>query len=171
MWTWAVGFNHPARATYHGSGNMGCWTIKDLYTVNHKEDKGHSQSSAHVNLQRLWASWRRRWHPTPVLLPGKSHGRRSLVGCSPRDRKELGTTERLHFRFSFHALEKTMATDSSVLSWRIPGTAEPGGRPSMGSHRVGHDWSDLAAAAAWTSSEVYIFVRSTCVSVHTHGRV
>ena len=40
-----------------------------------------------------------------------------------------------------------MATHSSVLAWRIPGTAEPGGLPSMGSHRVGHDWSDLAAAA------------------------
>ena len=50
--------------------------------------------------------------------------------------------------FHFHALEKEMATHSSVLAWRIPGTAEPGGLPSMGSHRVGHDWSDLAAAAA-----------------------
>ena len=46
-----------------------------------------------------------------------------------------------------HALEKEMATRSSVLAWRIPGTAEPGGLLSMGSHRVGHDWSELAAAA------------------------
>ena len=52
------------------------------------------------------------------------------------------------FTFHFHALEKDMATHSSVLAWRIPGTGEPGGLPSMGSHRVGHDWSDLAAAAA-----------------------
>ena len=44
-------------------------------------------------------------------------------------------------------LEKEMATHSSILAWRIPGTGEPGGLPSMGSHRVGHDWSDLAAAA------------------------
>ena len=51
------------------------------------------------------------------------------------------------FIFQFHALEKEMATHSSVLAWRIPGTAEPGGLPSMGSHRVGHNWSDLAAAA------------------------
>ena len=51
------------------------------------------------------------------------------------------------FTFHFHALEKEMATHSSVLAWRIPGMAEPGGLPSMGSHRVGHDWSDLAAAA------------------------
>ena len=48
-------------------------------------------------------------------------------------------TEQLHFQFSFHALEKEMATHSSVLVWRIPGTGEPGGLPSMGSHRVGHD--------------------------------
>ena len=52
------------------------------------------------------------------------------------------------FTFHFHALEKAMATHSSVLAWRIPGTGEPGGLPSMGSHRVGRDWSDLAAAAA-----------------------
>ena len=51
------------------------------------------------------------------------------------------------FTFHFHALEKEMATHSSVLAWIIPGTWEPGGLPSMGSHRVGHDWSDLAAAA------------------------
>ena len=44
---------------------------------------------------------RRRWHPTPVLLPGKSRGRRSLVGCSPWGHEESGTTERLHFHFSF----------------------------------------------------------------------
>ena len=52
----------------------------------------------------------------------------------------------LTFTFHFHALEKEMATHSSVLAWRIPGTGEPGGLWSMGSHRVGHDWSDLAAA-------------------------
>ena len=52
------------------------------------------------------------------------------------------------FTFHFHALEKEMATHSSVLAWRIPETAEPGGLPSMGSRRVGHDWGDLAAAAA-----------------------
>ena len=47
---------------------------------------------------------RRRWHPTPVLLPGKSHGWRSLVGCSPWGRKELGTTERLHYHFSLSCI-------------------------------------------------------------------
>ena len=52
------------------------------------------------------------------------------------------------FTFHFHALEKEMTTHSSVLAWRIPGTGEPGGLLSMGSHRVRHDCSDLAAAAA-----------------------
>ena len=52
------------------------------------------------------------------------------------------------FTFHFHALEKEMATHSSVLAWRLPGMGEPGGLLSVGSHRVGHDWSDLAAVAA-----------------------
>ena len=55
------------------------------------------------------------------------------------------------FTSHFHALEKEMAAHSSVLAWRIPGMGEPGGLPSMGSHRVRHDWSDLAAAAAATA--------------------
>ena len=60
------------------------------------------------------------------------------------------------FTFHFHALEKEMATHSSVLAWRIPGTEEPGGLPSLGSHRVRHDWSDLAAAAA-AGIEMFIY--------------
>ena len=72
---------------------------------------------------------------------GDSEGQGSLVCYGPWGCKELDTTERLHF----HALEKEMATHSSILAWRIPETEEPGGLPSMGSHRVGHD---LAAAAA-----------------------
>ena len=54
----------------------------------------------------------------------------------------------------FHALEKAMAPRSSTLAWRIPGMGEPGGLPSMGSHRVGHNWSDLAAAAEAKISHV-----------------
>ena len=100
------------------------------------------------NLPKVEHFWRRQWHPTPVLLPGESHGRRSLVGCSPWGRWESDATERLHFDFHFHALEEEMATHSIVLAWRVPWTEEPGGLQSVGSHRVGHDWSDLAAAAA-----------------------
>ena len=68
-------------------------------------------------------------------LAWKISGWRSLVDCSPWGREELDMTEQLHF----HALEKEMETHSSVLAWRIPGMGEPGGLPSMGSHRVGHD--------------------------------
>ena len=57
------------------------------------------------------------------------------MGCSPWGREESDMTERLHS----HPFEKEMATDSSVLAWRIPGAVESGGLPSMGSHRVGHD--------------------------------
>ena len=92
------------------------------------------------------SKWRRQWQPTPVLLPGKSHGRSSLVGCSPwghaKSRTQLSD---FTFTFHFHTLEKEMAPHSSVL---IPGTAEPGGLLSMGSHRVRHDWSNLVAPAA-----------------------
>ena len=63
------------------------------------------------------------------------------------------------FTFHFHALEKEMATHSSVLAWRIPGTGKPGGLPSTGSHRVGHDWSDLAAAAATAPMDSDLLLR------------
>ena len=49
-------------------------------------------------------TWRRQWHSTPVLLPGKSHGKRSLVGCSPWGRQQSDTTERLHFHFSLSCI-------------------------------------------------------------------
>ena len=92
--------------------------------------------------------WRRPWHPTPVLLPGKSHGWRSLVGYSHGVAESRTRLSDFPFIFLFPALEKEMETHSSVLAWRIPGTGEPGGLPSVGSHRVRHDCSDLAAAAA-----------------------
>ena len=82
---------------------------------------------------------RRQWHPTPVLLPGKSHGRRSPVGCSPWVAKSWMRLSDFTFTFHLHALEKEMAPHSSVLAWRIPGTGEPGGLLSLGSHRFGHN--------------------------------
>ena len=60
------------------------------------------------------------------------------------------------FTFHFHALEEEMATHSNVIAWRIPGTGEPGGLPSLGSHRVGHDWSDIAAGAAAAAADLYL---------------
>ena len=86
---------------------------------------------------------RRQWHPTPALLPGKSHGWRSLVGCSPWGRKESDTTERLHFHFSLGEGNGKPLQCSCLENPRDGGACW---LPSMGSHRVGHDWSDLAVA-------------------------
>ena len=91
---------------------------------------------------------RRQWYPTPVLLPRKSHGWRSLVGCNGVTKSQTLLSD-FTFTFHFHALEKEMATHSSVLAWRIPWVEKPGRLQSMGSHRVGHDWSDLAAWDNW----------------------
>ena len=73
------------------------------------------------------------------IPPGKSHGWRSLVGCSPWGLEESAPLSDFTFTFHFHALEKEMATHSSILAWRIPGTEEPSGLLSMGFHRVGHN--------------------------------
>ena len=72
-------------------------------------------------------------------LAGKSDAWRSPVGCSPGGAKSWTRLSNFTITFHFHALEKEMATHSSVLAWRIPGTGESGGLPSMGSHKVGHD--------------------------------
>ena len=73
------------------------------------------------------------------------------------------------FTFHFHTLEEEMETHSSVLAWRIPGTGEPGGLPSMGSHRVGHDWSDLAAAAATCLHFVCFYVLNSSGFIFLHS--
>ena len=92
-------------------------------------------------------SQRRQWHPTPALLPGKSHGRRSLEGCSPWGRWGLDTTERLHFHFSLSCIGEGNGNPLQCSCLENPRDGDPGGLLSMGSHKVGHDWSDLAAAA------------------------
>ena len=91
---------------------------------------------------------RRQWHPTPVLLPGKSHGQRSLVGCSPGGQEESDTTQQLHFHFSLSCIGEGNGNPLQCSCLKNPRDGESGGLLSMGSHRVGHDWSDLAAAAA-----------------------
>ena len=83
--------------------------------------------------------WRRKWQPTLVFLLGKSHGRRSLAADSPGVAKSWTRLSNFTLTFHFDALEKELATHSNILAWRIPGTGERGGLPSMGSHRVGHD--------------------------------
>ena len=72
------------------------------------------------------------------------------------------------FTLNFHALEKEMATHSSVFAWRIPGMEKPGGLPSIGPHRVGHDWHDLAEVAIWSLLNIQDYaeklIENTCES-------
>ena len=81
-------------------------------------------------------------------MPRKSHGWRSLVGCSPWGHEESDITERLHFHFSLSRIGEGNGNPLQCSCLENPGTGEPGGLPSLGSHRVGHDWSDSATAAA-----------------------
>ena len=176
---------------------MGTHSSTLAWRIPWMEEPDRLQSMESLGVRHDWVTsfslftfmhWRRKWHPTPVFLPGESQGQGSLVGCrlwgwtwlkwlsssssirygTPLPYSCLGNpmdgeawwaavhgvttsqTRLSHFTFTFHfhALEKEIATHSSVLAWRIPRTWEPGGLPSVGSHRVGHDWSDLAAAAA-----------------------
>ena len=90
-----------------------------------------------------------------VFLSGKFHGWRSLVAAVHGVTKSQARLSDFTFTFHFHALKKEMATHSSVLAWRILGTGEPGGLPSMGSHRVRHDRSNLAAAAVCPDSDTH----------------
>jgi len=82
---------------------------------------------------------RRQRQPTPVLLPGKSHGPRSLVGCNPWGLEESDMTERLHFHFSLSRIGEGNGNPLQCSCLENPKTREPGGLPSVGSHRVGHD--------------------------------
>ena len=117
---------------------------------------------SHTQLSRTWVLLslnlrRRQWHPTPVLLPGKSHGQRSLVGCSPWGREESDTTEQLHFHFSLSCVER----NGNPLQYSCLENPRDRGAwwaAVMGSHRVGHDWSDLAAAAVKILAQQCLFI-------------
>ena len=96
--------------------------------------------SSFIFIKRLFSSsslsaQRRQWHPTPVLVPGKSHGRRSLVGCSPWGRKELDMTEQLHFHFTF-------------MHWRRKWQPTPVFLP-----RYSHVWRSLVGYSPWGRKE------------------
>ena len=95
----------------------------------------------------VYINWNKQQQPTPVILPGESHGQRGLVSLVHGVAESEDTTERLHFYFSLSFIGEGNATHSSILAWRIPGTEEPAGLPTVGSHRAGHDLRDIAAAA------------------------
>ena len=113
----------------------------------------------------LWHDSEKAMAPSPMLLPGKPHGRRSLVASVHGVAKSRTWLSDFTFTFHFHALEKEMATHSRVLAWRIPGTAEPGGLQSMGSHRVRHDWRDLAAAVTRFTVNLLALWLRMCFSI------
>ena len=152
-WTW-IWVNS---GTWWWTGRPGVLRFMGLQIVGHDwvTELNWTELSMHVEVYR---------QPTPVLLPGKSCGWRSLVGYSPWGDKSWTRLSNFTFTFHFLALEKEMATHSSVLTWRIPGTEEPGGLLPMGSHRVSHDWSDLAATTAYIY--IYIYIYSIYLSIY-----
>ena len=94
--------------------------------------------SGHTDLVCMLAA-QKAMAPHSSTLAWKIPWAEDLVCCSPWGRKESDRTERLHFHFSPSCIGEENGNHSSVLAWRIPGTGEPGGLPSMGSHRVRHD--------------------------------
>ena len=125
------------------------------------EEPGGLQSMGSLRVRHNWTTslsfftfmhWSRKWQPTPVFLPGESQGQRSLVGCRLWGRTESDTTERLHFHFSLSCLGEGNGNPLQCSCLENPRDGKPGGLPSMGSHRVGHDWSNAAAAAAAAES-------------------
>ena len=108
--------------------------------INDSASFQHHRSEGQFFLFKVILKKRRRqWHPTPVLLPGKSHGQRSLVGCSPWGHKESDMTEQLHFQFSLSCIGEGNGNPLQCSCLENPRDGKPGGLPSMGSHRVRHD--------------------------------
>ena len=104
---------------------------------------GIAESNMTERLTQCWLSILKytRWHPTPVLLPGKSNGRRSPVGCSSRTHEEPDTTEQLHFHFSLSCIGEGNGNPLQCSCLENPRDREPGGLPSMG-----HIESDMTEA-------------------------
>ena len=112
------------------------------------EEPGRLQSVGSLRVRHDWAT-----SLSLFTFMGEGSGNPLQCSCleNPRDGGacwaavyEVAQSRTRLKWLSMHALEKEMATHFSILAWRIPGTEEPGGLPSMGSHRVGYDWSDLA---------------------------
>ena len=128
-----------------------CWMIFLIHILKsrNKNLPRNSQKKRRLDLWLLEAGWGGEGNGTPLQYSCLENPMDRGAWWAAVHGVAKSWTQLRDFTFTFHvhALEKEMATHSSVLAWRIPGTGEPGGLLSMGSHRVGHDWSDLAAAA------------------------
>ena len=103
-WVQALGWEDPLEKEMATHSSIPAWRIPWM------AEPGRLQSAGSQRVGHDWVTslrtycWSRQWHPTPVLLPGKSHGRRTPVGCSPLGSVELDTTEWLHFHFSLSCI-------------------------------------------------------------------
>ena len=127
---------------YEGSirvllGMWGLWNLPPIYLLSGRDQ-------------------RRQWHPLQCSCLENLMDRGAWWAAVHGVAKSQTRRSDFTFTFPFHALEKEMATHSSALAWRIPGTGEPGGLPSMGLHIVGYHCSDLAAAAAAGRDKRYV---------------
>ena len=107
-------------------------------------------------------NWRRQWQPTPVLLPGKSHGRRSLVGCRPWGHEESDTTERLHFHFSLSCIGEGNGNPLQCSCLENP---RDGGAWWAAVYGVAKRWTRLKRLSSIAPNAVVIAVRA-----QTHGK-
>ena len=102
----------------------------------------------------ILATWRRQWHPTPVLLPGKSHGWRSLVGCSPWGRDESDTTEQLPFNFSLSCIGEGNGNPLQCSSLENP---RDGGAWWAAVYGVAQSWTGLKRLSSSISINITLY--------------
>ena len=130
------------------------------------EEPGRLQSMGSLRVRYNWATslslftfvhWRRQWQPTPVLLPGESHGRRSLVGCSPRGRKDSDMTERLPFHFSLSCIGEGNGNSLQCSCLENP---RDGGAWWAAVYGVAQSWTWLKwlSSSSSSSSSIQVFV-------------
>ena len=108
--------------------------------------------------------WRRQWHPTPVLLPGESHGRRSLVGCSPWGRWESDTTERLNFHLSLSCIGEGNGNPLQCSCLENP---RDGGAWGVAVCGVAQSWTRLKRLSSSCSSVLYPIIHHGILFLYT----
>ena len=123
-------------ALLHGVGPL----HSSLYLSTSQKHLSLWPSPKVTSIKNFQWLWRRQWHPTPVLLPGKSHGRRSLVGCSPWGHEESDTTEQLHFHFSLSCIGEG---NGNPLQCSCLGNPRDGGACWAAVYGVAQSWTRL----------------------------